>query len=57
MLMTSVKNAFSRYEVVCKISDSHHEFTLNLSRNSLNNQAFVEKAVDYSFFWNFEYEY
>ncbi len=50
MLMTSVKNAFSRYEVVCKISDSHHEFTLNLSRNSLKNQAFVEKAVDYSFF-------
>jgi len=29
---------------------AYREFTLNLSRNSLKNQAFIEKALDLSFF-------
>jgi len=54
MLMTSVKDAFRRHTMACNMSRTHREFTLNLSRNSLKNQAFMEKAQLLRFFRIFE---
>jgi len=55
--MTPVKDAFRRHTMACNMSHTHREFTLNLSRNSLKNQAFIEKAMVLSFFRIFECEY